>query len=127
MASYLGRRKFLATLGGAAATWPLAAHAQQPAMPVIGFLRSTPDIGFAYIVDPFRQGLNDAGFVGLWMRPGWPLAPMKFGVPSDSGGTKKMPRLSLGRAGAKHSLGGARLVRPRLAAYTCWLTGTLHG
>src|SRR5262249_24857332 len=64
MASHIARRKFLATLGGAAAvTWPLAAHAQQPAMPVIGFLRSTPDIGFAYIVDPFRQGLNDAGFV----------------------------------------------------------------
>jgi putative tryptophan/tyrosine transport system substrate-binding protein len=32
-------------------------------MPVVGFLRSTPASGFAYIVDPFRQGLNDAGFV----------------------------------------------------------------
>ena len=32
-------------------------------MPVVGFLRSTPAVGFAYIVDPFRQGLNDAGFV----------------------------------------------------------------
>jgi putative tryptophan/tyrosine transport system substrate-binding protein len=62
MASYIGRRKFLATLGGAAAAWPLAARAQQP-MPVVGFLRSTPASGFAYIVDPFRQGLNDAGFV----------------------------------------------------------------
>ena len=63
MASHIGRRKFLATLGGAAITWPLAARAQQPAMPVVGFLRSTPATGFAYIVDPFRQGLNDAGFV----------------------------------------------------------------
>jgi ABC-type uncharacterized transport system substrate-binding protein len=63
MASCIGRRNFLATLGGAAAAWPLAAQAQQSAMPVIGFLRSTPATGFAYTVDPFRQGLNDAGFV----------------------------------------------------------------
>jgi putative tryptophan/tyrosine transport system substrate-binding protein len=63
MASHIERRKFLATLGGAAVAWPLAARAQQSAMPVIGFLRSTPATGFAYTADPFRQGLNDAGFV----------------------------------------------------------------
>jgi ABC-type uncharacterized transport system substrate-binding protein len=63
VASYIGRRKFLAALGGAAAAWPLAARTQQAAIPVVGFLRSTPATGFAYTVDPFRQGLNDAGFV----------------------------------------------------------------
>src|SRR4051812_44084564 len=58
------RREFITALGGAAVTWPgVVVRAQQPAMPVIGFLRSTPAIGFAYIVDAFRQGLNDAGFV----------------------------------------------------------------
>ena len=59
----MGRRQFVALLGGAAATtWPLGARAQQP-MPVIGFLRPTPAAGFEYILNAFRQGLNDAGFV----------------------------------------------------------------
>src|SRR5260370_20908271 len=59
----LRRRQFLTLLGGAAASWPLAEGGQQPAIPVVGFLRSIPATGFAYIIDPFRQGLNDAGFV----------------------------------------------------------------
>jgi putative ABC transport system substrate-binding protein len=57
------RRQFITLLGGAVAAWPVAVRAQQPAMPVVGFLRSTPAAGFEYLVTALRQGLNDAGFV----------------------------------------------------------------
>ena len=62
MASYIGRRKLLATLGGAA-VWPLAARAQQPAMPVVGFLHTFTAAPFLDLVGAFRKGLNEAGFI----------------------------------------------------------------
>ena len=61
MASHIGRRKFLATLGGAAAAWPLAARAQQERtiLPQVGIL----DPGIPQHFEAFRRGMRDLGYV----------------------------------------------------------------
>ena len=56
------RREFFAALGGAAA-WPVVARAQQPAMPVIGFLNSASPGPFALLLSAFHEGLKDGGYV----------------------------------------------------------------
>jgi putative tryptophan/tyrosine transport system substrate-binding protein len=57
------RREFIGLLCGVTVAWPIAARAQQPSIPVVGFLRSTAAVGSEHLVKAFRQGLGEAGFV----------------------------------------------------------------
>src|SRR4029450_1171816 len=57
------KREFITLLGGAAMAWPLAARAQQPAMPIVGFVRITTPEEFADLVAAFPVGVNEAGYV----------------------------------------------------------------
>ena len=56
------RREFITLLGGAAATWPLAARAQQPALPIIGWLHSANPNAYAQMLTAFVKSLNQSGY-----------------------------------------------------------------
>ena len=68
------RREFISLLGGAAVAWPLAASAQQSAMPVIGYVSVGSPIG--HLLGVFKQSLAEAGFVEGAMWRSRPLRPM---------------------------------------------------
>jgi putative ABC transport system substrate-binding protein len=63
MAINIGKRQFLTALGGAVVAWPLAARAQQPAMPVVGFISGSSAAERVALLTAFRQGLNEIGYV----------------------------------------------------------------
>ena len=64
MAIHVQRRAFIMALGGAAVAWPLAARAQQPKLPVVGYLNPASPDGYTERLRGFRQGLKDTGYVG---------------------------------------------------------------
>jgi putative tryptophan/tyrosine transport system substrate-binding protein len=57
------RRDFIKVVASSAITWPLAAHGQQPALPVIGFVHASSPARFGAFVDAFRQGLRETGYI----------------------------------------------------------------
>src|SRR5262249_7915429 len=60
---WMRRRDFIQVIAGSVAAWPLAARAQQPTMPVVGFLNGTSVSGYGRFLSAFRQGLSEVGYV----------------------------------------------------------------
>jgi ABC-type uncharacterized transport system substrate-binding protein len=103
MASPIGRRKFLATLGGGAVSWPLATHAQQPKVPTIGAL-VIGNISPEQFWREFRQGLRDLGYVEG--------QNIRFEFRSAEGHLDRLPELA------------AELVRLKVDIIVTWFTPT---
>src|SRR5262245_43192176 len=103
MASHIGRRKFLATLGGAAAAWPIAARAQQSKMPTIGAL-VIGNISPEEFWREFRQGLRDLGYIEG--------QNIRFEFRSAEGQFDRLPELA------------AELVRLKVDVIVTWFTPT---
>jgi hypothetical protein len=80
------RREFIRLVGGAVAAWPFLARAQQPAMPVVGFLNGASPDSYARMVAAFQQGLKKTGFVEgqnveveyHWARPRWSFSGLSW-------------------------------------------------
>src|SRR5947199_10844791 len=106
MASHIDRRKFLATLGGAAAAWPLAARAQQPKVPTIGGL-VIGNISPEEFWREFRQGLRDLGYIEG--------QNIRFEFRSAEGQINRLPELA------------AELVHLKVDVIVTWFTPTAGG